>query len=812
MTPEEEEVFRRTHPKVEVVLPNEIALERVNEARAAKGLPPLSGVRVAPIGKEIRSSIGGGPPDDSTITGDALSGEGLTYVDNSQLLAFPPIRNQGSLGSCASFATTYYQLTHMAGLLYGWDNKNEDNTTKFSPKWTYNMANGGENSGSSFVDNYSILEKHGAATWAEFPYYGENEPANYRPWCLEPQAWENAIHYRTNGLTLVDVLDENNQPSLEEIKAILNNGYIITFGTRISTWQFTRIANDKSTKDDDPFVRKSIAYWVKDGTSAHAMTIVGYNDVIWTDINKNRKVEPEEKGAFRIANSWGTGWREDGFTWLAYDAIGPDSSVGPGPGRIGAIFYNCVFVITVKEHYEPLVVAEFTVNHAQRDQLHVDLGFSDIGSTTPTAIWEPRAVNFQGGPYAFDGTTVACNGTFVFDFTDLLVEVPGTKRYYLRVYDNVGDGVLASLDSFGVRDVNGGETWANYNPRITVDGGQFDVYLDHTPAPPDTTPPAAVTDLTAGSPTSSSIVLIWTAPGDDGDTGAASQYDIRYSTSPIIGETEWDAATQCTDEPSPATAGMIETFTVTGLSPNTTYYFALKTADEAPNWSGISNSPSGTTQEGTVQAMHVSAIDMSLKEAGPNVNAITTVTLADAFENPVSEATVSGHWSGATSDTDSGTTNASGKVSLNSDKVRNPASGTTFTFTVDNVVKAGWTYDPGANVEDSDSISTPPAAPAASAYTTALGNAFPSPANPETWIPFKLSQAEHVVIRIYNVTGQLVRTLDLGQKTVGAYVSKEKAAYWNGKNESGEKVSSGIYFYVMEAGSFRVAKKMVIVR
>jgi hypothetical protein len=327
---------------------------------------------------------------------------------------------------------------------------------------------------------------------------------------------------------------------------------------------------------------------------------------------------------------------------------------------------------------------------------------------------------------------------------------------------------------------------------------------------PDNTPPAVVIDLTTSNPTSNSIDLNWTAPGDDGNEGDASEYDIRYSSVAITTETEWEAATQCAGEPAPSPAGTTETFTVTGLSPNTTYYFALKTADEVPNWSELSNSPIGTTQDGTVQTMHVFDIDMSLKEAGPNVNGIATVTIVDASDAFVSGATVDGHWSDATSDSDSGITDASGQVSLDSDKRRNPAPGTTFTFTVDDVVNAGWMYDPSANVETSDS--TDPLAAPAAAYTNGLGNVFPCPANPETWIPFTLSQTENVVIKIYNVTGQLVRIIDIGQKASGAYVSKEKAVYWDGRNTTGEKVSSGIYFYLMEAGSFRAAKKMLIIR
>ena len=222
--------------------------------------------------------------------------------------------------------------------------------------------------------------------------------------------------------------------------------------------------------------------------------------------------------------------------------------------------------------------------------------------------------------------------------------------------------------------------------------------------PSDTTPPADVTDLVASNPTASSIDLAWTAPGDDGTQGTASQYDIRYSTS-MITNTNWGAATHCIGEPSPNPVGTTESFAVTGLSPNTEYYFALKTADEVPNWSEISNSPSATTKEPGPQTMHISAIDMSLKEAGPNVNAIATVTIVDALGNPVSGATVSGHWSGATTDTDSGVTDSSGQVKLKSNRLRNPTSGeTTFTFTVGNVTKDGWTYDPRANVETSDFI------------------------------------------------------------------------------------------------------------
>ena len=100
-------------------------------------------------------------------------------------------------------------------------------------------------------------------------------------------------------------------------------------------------------------------------------------------------------------------------------------------------------------------------------------------------------------------------------------------------------------------------------------------------------PPAAVTDLTVTEVKANSVTLSWTAPGGDGNFGTASQYDIRYSTSPIT-EANWASATQCAGEPAPQPAGATQTFTVSDLVPGT-YYFALKTADETPNWSGLSN-------------------------------------------------------------------------------------------------------------------------------------------------------------------------------------------------------------------------------
>jgi hypothetical protein len=92
-----------------------------------------------------------------------------------------------------------------------------------------------------------------------------------------------------------------------------------------------------------------------------------------------------------------------------------------------------------------------------------------------------------------------------------------------------------------------------------------------------------------------SASLSWTTPGDDGMTGTASQFDIRYSTSPITAANFASAARWTTGVPVPGLPGTQQNVMVTGLSPSTTYYFAIKTGDEVPNWAGISNVATKTT-------------------------------------------------------------------------------------------------------------------------------------------------------------------------------------------------------------------------
>ena len=89
---------------------------------------------------------------------------------------------------------------------------------------------------------------------------------------------------------------------------------------------------------------------------------------------------------------------------------------------------------------------------------------------------------------------------------------------------------------------------------------------------------------------------------------------------------------------------------------------------------------------------------------------------------------------------------------------------------------------------------------------------YPNPFNPETWIPFRLAVDQEVTIRIFDSLGHQIKVFDLGRKVAGYYINKSRAVYWDGRNEAGEQVASGVYIYQLTAGEFRASRKMIVLK
>lgn len=247
-------------------------------------------------------------------------------VDNSQSPYFPEIGNQGSMGSCTSWAHVYYSFTYAMNKSRGIETTPENT---YSPQWSYNLTSNGEGEGSTSADIEWFLEKQGAVTLSMVPYV-----ADHVTWCSDINVWRESINnrladtikytsfgYKKSQITSPDDND------LAEVKTALAQGEILTFATSINSWVTTQLTAHKNAPANAEFEGEYAVKYQDGAKGGHAMTIVGYNDNIWVDINSNGEVDAGEMGAFKIANSWGDGYCNDGFIWIAYDAVNETSSV-----------------------------------------------------------------------------------------------------------------------------------------------------------------------------------------------------------------------------------------------------------------------------------------------------------------------------------------------------------------------------------------------------------------------------------------------------------------------------------------------------
>jgi C1A family cysteine protease len=541
-TQTEREWMERNMDVVQGVKLNNLAIQRINAQRRSQGLPPIDPEAV-PFGEEVVSSQSVRKSIPSPVNAAGLPAS----VDNSKLPSFPPIRSQEEIGSCASFSTTYYTATHMLGQARGWNNKNDDNATKLSPKWTYPQVNRGQDNGSWFTPTFDVLLKHGAATWSEFPYEGSNTPKSYLEWSRDPAVWRKAIAYRFDRSGQVQNL--HTTPGLNDLKTLLANGYALLFATDIGGWNYLPIQDDPSTSADNEFVGRKACAFVGVDPGGHAMTVVGYNDHLWLDLNKNGKVDAGEKGALRIANSWGDDWvpgdvgsDDGGFAWFSYDALKPVSAVAgvDNSGRLqpvgdqswrGAFWYDSAYYITARAAYTPKLLAQFTISHKLRDQLTVQLGRSPTSETKPRETWQPGALQKQGGGFAFDGAANEVNGTFVMDLSEL--STTAASRYYLSVTDGSATGG-GTISDFRLTDA-AGNTLATAQQGIpgTANNSIALAYVDYGLTSLTVTSKATA-DGTVGLPFSFTVTSSAT-PATFGAVGLPRGLAINSSTGVISG-------------------------------------------------------------------------------------------------------------------------------------------------------------------------------------------------------------------------------------------------------------------------------------
>jgi hypothetical protein len=409
-TPEDAALYRQLGHRLEALHLNALALRRLHAAELADQLDRHAMLVRRPGRGQISRPVSATEDEHHHHLEPGLGVRRLPRsVDNSALPYFPPIFDQGRLESCTAVVSTYYQLTHTVGLMRGWDQSLLGNEHRFSPAWTYNLTNNGNNAGVSLLRSYAALSAHGAVTLQQFPYRGSPSPAsNYRRWSDDPALWREALTHRIERFGIVDSRDPVR--FLREIKRLLLNGHVLTGSTAIDGWNRRAIAAPPGVPGPHRHVGEFICTRIApDSEVNHAITIVGYDDGIWVDLDGDGRVGPGEKGALKIANSWGRGDWNRGYRWLHYSAV---TRYGPSrhepAGWRGAFWLDRVYWLVPYRYYQPARVLELDISPALRGDIRLAAGVAPaappIITTHSSRVEAPNlAFAHAGGRFGFTG-------------------------------------------------------------------------------------------------------------------------------------------------------------------------------------------------------------------------------------------------------------------------------------------------------------------------------------------------------------------------------------------------------------------------
>lgn len=388
-------------------------------------------------------------------------------VDLSEDESFPCVGDQGELGSCTAWASTYYQFGYQVAAMNSWNSKN-DNTKQFSPKWTYNLINYGEDDGSNLDDAYKLLQSQGAVRYSEFAPKGVKTESEYREWCLDTEAMKKALMYRVSdcchlyfaNTSARTPVESPNTICLNIMKSLLNSGNVLTFSTDMGIWDYQKLNNQYKTELNNQYVCVKQVN-TDDKRSGHAMAIVGYDDNITYDLNGDGIIQDYERGAFKIVNSWGKDYKNDGFIWVLYDALNSKSNadIQNVTGR-QPIFEDYAYYVITVDTYPLDLLSEVTITQSNRSIFDITLGTSSenkiepdqgLGKYIDTMFYHGTgSVNFSGL------STTPMQATFVFDFGNLCASNIVRRNYYLTVEDSEGNtGMSTIIDEIKLIDKTG---------------------------------------------------------------------------------------------------------------------------------------------------------------------------------------------------------------------------------------------------------------------------------------------------------------------------------------------------------------------
>ncbi|HUV24605.1 MAG TPA: C1 family peptidase, partial [Methanomassiliicoccales archaeon] len=404
-------------------------------------------------------------------------------VDISTEPYFPKVASQGLQGSCASWAITYYAYGYLEAKDNGWTGASTGNPAHLiSPAWTYNRANGGTDSGSSIIRNANIIEEWGVATLATMPY----SDTDYSSWGSESAMREAPLHRSIDFFTM----NFNGDATVVDVKELLASGIPVTIAFDANMYQ--------PGFADGNWKISSLEY--ASSYINHAQTIVGYDDYVSED---------GEVGAFRIVNSWGANFADNGYYWLTYGAF----------KEIGNLLSPGYF--TDSSDYQPRLLAtwKFSQSPTRNADIAFDISLNGLQRDSKQLYY---AMNSGGSTLRFP--SFMCLD--ITEFNDDLLA--GANQFSMTVGSSTYSG---QVSSFKVEKYNG---YTPGNPDdVSALPGNVPAYtpceLSTSFASSGPTVPGSPRNLQALAG-DSRVTLSWSAPLDDGGS-SVTQYRIYRGTS-----------------------------------------------------------------------------------------------------------------------------------------------------------------------------------------------------------------------------------------------------------------------------------------
>ena len=418
-------------------------------------------------------------------------------VDNSQSKYFPPIKSQGRVGSCVAWAETYYQFSYTQNKKL---NRTATYENSFSPLWTYNFTNFSDDIGSYDSATYSVLRNIGAPTIKNSPNI--TDPAK---WTVTKEAFDEAQKYKLSSYSYISTGDgetpitNSKSSNLDTVKTALINGEVLTFSTHAS-YGFTYgiIQKNSQVPENTKYAGQYIVPYLVSTRGGHRMTIVGYDDDIWYDINEDGKVQEGEKGAFKVANSWGDDWMNNGYIWISYDSINRTSSVNNSTvlsNRVRANCINDIARISVKPVSDcSNINLEYTLSSKSRNDIEIKITAKNKNSgVTYSSYAEPFETYsnyYVNNDYSFDGTKTEAKGTFTYDLNSIVENLNSNNvedyTWTFSFQDTDNNDSTLSVSDVKIVDNNNNKTYkSDLNGTVKLNGNSKDITVNGGGTTPD---------------------------------------------------------------------------------------------------------------------------------------------------------------------------------------------------------------------------------------------------------------------------------------------------------------------------------------